>query len=655
MDNQTNNNIGQPGAPLSPYDTVPQPVPVQNPVPMEQPVPVPMQPPMQQPAYGVMNQQMPANQSGVPFAPQPVEVFNPEFMAANNPPKKKSKAKIIIPVVIAVVLLVVAGVVAILFLGNSGGSKSEDTLDFYSESLVSVCKDGKWGFMDKSGTLAVDYQFDDVGIFTEDGLAVVNSNGKIGYIDKTGKFIVNPLYESGKPFYEGLACVQQDGLYGYIDTTGKVVISFQYEDAYNFDGGYAVVAIGESWGIIDKTGKYIVNPQYDVGAAGLNPWLLSVLLEGADYKTVLIPVSKNDKYGYIDINGNTVIELQFDYASTFYDCGYAYVRNGEKYGIIDKEGKYVINAKYDDVTICDGSIFIFQTNEKYGFVSVDGTETVTAQFETAGWIKDAGVFIVQIGEKYGIVDKEGNYIVNPNYQYLGGYGNGFFVAKKDGKYGYIDKTGAVVIDFKFDDATEFMDCSLAKVTENEKCGYINAKGEYVIEASYHDGSLMYDDGFAWVVSDDKKMNIITDKGIVIASELDGVKGNEANICDENGCYNKAGDDEEFCEDHCFDFADIIEDAGCSSYSSYLEVSDGGLTLKVSTYYYSSLGEFDDGASAALLIADYFGCDNLEETISGDTLYAYRGNYKIAMSCKPSYGYGSGYYYFYFKATKSLTV
>ena len=61
-------------------------------------------------------------------------------------------------------------------------------------------------------------------------------------------------------------------------------------------------------------------------------------------------IRENGKYGYMDKEGNVVINPQFDYAEGFSE-GLASVRIGDresgKYGYIDKEGKMVINPQFD--------------------------------------------------------------------------------------------------------------------------------------------------------------------------------------------------------------------------------------------------------------------------------------------------------------------
>ena len=55
----------------------------------------------------------------------------------------------------------------------------------YSEGLAGVKLNGKWGFIDKSGTLVIPCKYDDAWAFSE-GRAEVKLNGKRGYVNKSG-------------------------------------------------------------------------------------------------------------------------------------------------------------------------------------------------------------------------------------------------------------------------------------------------------------------------------------------------------------------------------------------------------------------------------------------------------------------------------------
>ena len=68
-------------------------------------------------------------------------------------------------------------------------------------------------------------QYYEVKDFHE-GLAVVQKNGKLGYIDKTGREVIPCKYDNAYDFCEGLAIVVKSEKCVYIDKTGREVAPF---------------------------------------------------------------------------------------------------------------------------------------------------------------------------------------------------------------------------------------------------------------------------------------------------------------------------------------------------------------------------------------------------------------------------------------------
>ena len=69
--------------------------------------------------------------------------------------------------------------------------------------------------------------------------------------------------------------------------------------------------------------------------------------------------------------------------------------------------------------------------------------------------------------KYGYIDKNGKVVVDFKYDFASEFSEGLARVKKGEKYGFIDKNGNVVIDFIYDDADNFSD-GLARVKQREK-------------------------------------------------------------------------------------------------------------------------------------------------------------------------------------------
>ncbi|MCS7086687.1 MAG: WG repeat-containing protein, partial [Bacteroidia bacterium] len=112
----------------------------------------------------------------------------------------------------------------------------------------------RWGFITAMGMEAVPPQFDDVEFFSE-GLCVVKKEGEYGYIDKNGRFAFEAFYRGAGPFCEGLAAVFDGKAWGFIDKSGKQVVDFFFEDALYFSEGAAPVKKGGKWSAIDRSGR----------------------------------------------------------------------------------------------------------------------------------------------------------------------------------------------------------------------------------------------------------------------------------------------------------------------------------------------------------------------------------------------------------------
>ena len=269
-------------------------------------------------------------------------------------------------------VIIIIGLAAVLALGLYLRSAHHGFLPFAGKEvprLFPVCspcsgESVRWGYIDSSGKLAINFQFEEAHDFSE-GLASVKTGGKWGYVGEDGKFIVNPQFDGAGFFSEGLTWVRISGKEGYIDKAGTYIVNPQFDVAFPFHEGLAIVSTGNKWGFIDKEGKYAVNPQYDR--------ILWGFAEG------LAAVEIGNKWGYVDRDGKYAINPQFDGAEGFSE-GLAAIKNGDKWGYVDKDGKFAINP----------------------------------QFEKADDFSE-GMAAVKIGNKWGYIDKAGKLVINPQY------------------------------------------------------------------------------------------------------------------------------------------------------------------------------------------------------------------------------------------------
>ena len=313
--------------------------------------------------------------------------------------------------------------------------KSNDDFD---TDLLPVKSGEKWGYIDHKGKYVINPQFDEAELFRY-GLARVRSiDGQVGFINKKGNYVIAPEYMDATPFSSGLAFVVREGDYvSCINTKGKEVFKLQQAQSVKWftEDLAAFYSKDEKWGFIDKDGNIVINPQFD----NVHP-----------FKEGLAAVcDKNEKWGFIDKNGTLVINYQFEDVDDFSE-GLAAFFNGDKAGYISKKGEYVINPQFDHA---------FRFHE--------------------------GKAAVVLGKLVGFIDKEGHYIINPQFDFEVDpiFMDGLATVSSGDKAGYIDEKGKYIINPQFDFAYPFID-GLAAVYVGEQFGFVDKKGKYVINPQF---------------------------------------------------------------------------------------------------------------------------------------------------------------------------
>lgn len=294
----------------------------------------------------------------------------------------------------------------------------------FAEGLADVKVNGKWGYIDKNGTVVIQPQFDEAQSFAE-GLAIVWISGQNrGYIDKTGRFVIPQQFAknyAGK-FSEGLAWACVVSSCGYIDKTGRFVIERRFTSISDFSEGLAAVKTGGKWGYINQSGNFIIQPQFD---------------GYGEFRGGLAAMKIGEKWGYIDKSGNTVIQPRFDRVGNFTE-GLAAVQIGKKWGYIDKTGNTIIPIKFDDAYNFAEDLAVVKIGNNFGYIDKSGNVVIKAQFSQKGIRRfSEGLAAVQIGEKWGYIDKTGKTVIEPQFEGAGNFSEGLAWATVGNQTGYI--------------------------------------------------------------------------------------------------------------------------------------------------------------------------------------------------------------------------
>jgi hypothetical protein len=306
-------------------------------------------------------------------------------------------------------------------------------------------------------------------------MVLVQKNKKLGFANATTKQIIVPAkYDFAESYSEGLALVgvydrsrgdtisyydsQMDKdvvdirfaiNYDFIDKTGKTVLKFyEHSEVHSFSEGLAAVGVKTRpknyagrekvtiFGFVNQKGEFKIPYQYtNVG----------------DVHQGLFSFRNDDKHGFINLRGDTVVQPVYAVARPF-SCGWSLVlRDNGQYNYIDKQGKLLLA---DDAW--DASEF----SENRAFIRTD---------YTAKW---------QI-----LIDEKGETIKQVPFQFHSDFHSGycavwnrpdFFTTDKLGAYltpdGNISELG------NFDEVNDFVN-GCAKVSNEKVIYYINEQGK----------------------------------------------------------------------------------------------------------------------------------------------------------------------------------
>lgn len=126
-----------------------------------------------------------------------------------------------------------------------------------NNGLIFAKKDGKYYIVNEKGEKVSENGFEKAYPFMGDEPAAVCVKGKWGFVDTTGKMVIEPEYDNAKSFSNGLAPVCKGESWGYINSDKEYRIKSQFSDCLPFsDNGIAAVKEAEVWNYIKLLAYY---------------------------------------------------------------------------------------------------------------------------------------------------------------------------------------------------------------------------------------------------------------------------------------------------------------------------------------------------------------------------------------------------------------
>jgi hypothetical protein len=373
-----------------------------------------------------------------------------------------------------------------------------------SAGLYPIIKDDKYGYINSEGKIVMQPKYDYAEDFNSAGTAIVFLQRKYFLINKKGERVseyfqlmeqrknVIQTYNDGElSDFMGHNSVS-GGKKGFIDLSGKVVIENGKFDEIGWQGmlgfeywDYEEFKVRGKQGVVDCRGKIVIEPIYDD-------------VEIGQFQTLrFAKVKSGNRYGIIDFDGNVRVPVSYSEIVSPDKMGIAFATNEKGTVMLNRNGEIIKKFPSNIFGACrDGSCMLYDKNlEKIALCDTNGKTITEFKFGKIYSFNSEEIapFIDSKLNQVGFINRQGDIIIPPTYEkekYSSHLPNeGLICVRKNGKFGFIDYTGKVVIDFKFEKASDF-EKGYSVIKLNGQFGLIGKDGSFVIPAD-HD-SLEYD-------------------------------------------------------------------------------------------------------------------------------------------------------------------
>ncbi len=198
-------------------------------------------------------------------------------------------------------------------------------------------------------------------------VASKETTGKYGVINiRTNKEIISPRYNEIQ-FLESsgeFIITNSSSKVGIAYSTGETKINVLYDEIKVLDNklGYYLVKTNSKYGVIDSKEQTVIYTEYDMIGVDTSEYQFDKINNQYILCNKLIPVCLNEKWGFFDLEGNKITDVEYDTvgslntditekiannAMVIEDEGVVIVSKDGQYGGINEKGDLLIPLKFE--------------------------------------------------------------------------------------------------------------------------------------------------------------------------------------------------------------------------------------------------------------------------------------------------------------------
>lgn len=231
--------------------------------------------------------------------------------------------------------------------------------------LITGIKDGTLQVFDSSGVKQSDDSFISMQAVADGEYYItIDRNNKYGVCSKNRQVIISNEYSYVDYAFNNYFIVSKNGKLGVVDTNGNTSTDVKYDIAQKINGTNLIQTINSETGVTEiynnklelilsgQNAKIYIEKDYIEIIAGNDIVYLdfygNVKKETDIFSSNSIFASKKDgKWGYVDKNGNVVIDYKYDIAMNINEYGYGAIKKDGKWGVVSGDGKIIEEPTYE--------------------------------------------------------------------------------------------------------------------------------------------------------------------------------------------------------------------------------------------------------------------------------------------------------------------
>lgn len=268
----------------------------------------------------------------------------------------------------------------------------------YSPSGYTTVYDGyEWDILTSDGERYYEEEQDYLSPMGNSCLMLVTTTKDTRILNKdhVTQAIVEYDFDSVRAIFDDMLPINTGSEWIYYDYILDRIIDGKYEDASSFANEKAVVLSNGNWYFINKNGEKISEKNFTV-----------VKLFGTGEYTYggIMIASENGVYSIYNQDGEKRGEFSCANMDAYYGGFIAFEDSNHKWGFVNTDGEIVIEPQYECAKSFSNGLAAIKTDGVWGFINTEGKLVIEAEFLEAGYFSDKGVCFVSSNEgKYHMI------------------------------------------------------------------------------------------------------------------------------------------------------------------------------------------------------------------------------------------------------------